>query len=88
MRLTHARGCCGRVKQGVQGVRCTVVAVAGAGPFVDEDGHELVLSIRIDPRLQRLRPRHGEDASHIQLQGDGELVGRLHLAQLLHNTGT
>ncbi len=48
--------------------------MAGAGAFVDEDGHELILSVRIGPHLQRLRPRHGQDAGHVQLQGDGQLV--------------
>ena len=86
MQLTHAGNSCSKLSRAKQRVmKCTIVAMAGAGAFVDEDGHELVLCVLVGPHLQWLSPRHGQDAGHVQLQGNGELVRSLHLAQLLRS---
>lgn len=70
-----------------RGTRFTVVTVACTWALVNQDGHQLILRILKAPRLQRLRSSHSQDAGHIQSQGYGELVCRLHLGQLLQSSG-
>lgn len=43
------------------------MAVACAWALVDQDGHELILSVLVGPGLQGLCSSHGQGAGHVQV---------------------
>jgi hypothetical protein len=77
-KLGSGKGC------GDQGVS-TVVAMAGAGALVDEDGHELISCVLMGDSLQLACIIHAQQRSQIQLHREGQLVARLDFCHFLQD---
>lgn len=61
----------------------TIVPMACTGALVDEDGHELIVSLALGSPLKLTSAIHAQQRCQIQLQGEGQLVARFDFSHFL-----